>query len=211
MAELTPSQLDGFAREVAGAVSQGFSFDQIRNQFDLAIHELDQIFDSEEFTEYLTSYGTSVVEAWKETRAGERAGSFHRKVSERFDTYYDELHGLAMNKGLKPEKRADILLTLMKYVAPPDEKAAQAVRLPPDLIENWVRRVIEYDEAAASQGRRVRDSSGERTSKANSNNGEEQSLLLRHDRDANGGSDSRTASTFRQLYTDDPMEWGPGE
>ena len=55
MVNLSPSELDGFAREVAGQVSQGYSFDQVAGDLDLAIHELDQIFDSEEFKKYLES------------------------------------------------------------------------------------------------------------------------------------------------------------
>jgi hypothetical protein len=207
MAELTPSQLDGFAREVAGQVAEGYSHDQVLSNLDLASHELDQVYDSEEFQAYLESYGKPAVEAWKESRAASRTGSFHRKVSERFDTYYEELHTLAMNKGLKPEKRADILLTLMKYVAPPDQTASEPVRMPPDLIENWVRRNQEY-EASKAKGLQAGSTDRVGPKKGNSAESEAESLLLRSDGHADAGPDSGTSPAFRELHPDEPLEWG---
>ena len=208
--DLSPSQLDGFAREVAGQVSEGYSFEQVASSLDLAVHELEEIFESTQFKDYLDSYGDAVTEAFKETRAASRAGSFHRKISERFDTYYEELDKLAMDPKLKPEKRADILLTLMKYVAPQDQEAHQVVRMPPALITNWVKRNQEY-EAAEKAGlipgsaSRIGDTSGRETKS------EEKPVLLRKYRDADDGSDSGAAPAVRELHSDEPVERGAGE
>ena len=209
MINLSPSQLDGFAREVAGQVAEGFSFEQVARSLDLAIHELEQVFDSDEFKVYLLTYGEAVAEAFKETRAASRAGSFHRKISEKFDTYYGELDALAMNKSLKPEKRADILMPLMKYVAPADGDTTQTVRMPPALIENWVRRNHEY-EAAAEEGRVPQDFSGIRNSEGREAEGEDKPVLLRVNRDADDGPDSGAAPSVRELHSDEPVERGSG-
>lgn len=209
MIELSPSQLDGYAREVAGQVAEGYSFEQIARALDLAVHELEEVFDSEPFTEYLETYGSSVVEAFKETRAASRAGSFHRKISERFDTYYEALDGLAMDKSLKPEKRADILLTLMKYVAPADQEQAQAVRMPPALIENWVRRNQEY-EAAAKAGLGTEHPGGISPPEGRTAEGQGVPVLLRLDGDADDGLDSGATSTLRKFHSDEPVERGAG-
>ena len=207
MINLSPSQLDGFAREVAGQVAEGYSFEQIARSLDLAVHELEQVFDSDEFKTYLLTYGEAVAEAFKETRAASRAGSFHRKISEKFDTYYEELDQLAMNKSLKPEKRADILMTLMKYVAPADGEQTQTVRMPPALIENWVRRNQEY-EAAEKAGHLPGNSIGIGVSEGREDEGKGKPVLLRVERDADDGSDSGAAPPVRELHPDEPLEWG---
>lgn len=209
MINFSPSQLDGYAREVAGQVAEGYSFEQVARSLDLAVHELEQIFESKEFTEYLGTYGEAAVEGFKETRAASRAGSFHRKISEKFDTYYDELDALAMNKSLKAEKRADILMTLMKYVAPADGDQIQTVRMPPALIENWVRRNQEY-EAAAKAGQLPQNPLGVGIPEGRKAEGESKPVLLRSDGDADDGSDSGAAPAVRELHTDDSVERGAG-
>lgn len=209
MIDFSPSQLDGYAREVAGQVAEGYSFEQVARSLDLAVHELEQIFDSPEFTEYLGTYGEAAVEGFKETRAASRAGSFHRKISEKFDTYYDELDALAMNKSLKAEKRADILMTLMKYVAPADGDQIQTVRMPPALIENWVRRNQEY-EAAAKAGQLPQNPLGVGIPEGRKAEGKSKPVLLRSDGNADDGSDSGAAPPVRELHTDDSVERGAG-
>lgn len=129
-----------FAREVAGAVAEGFTSDRILSQLDLSPLELEEIFESERFLIELERHGPTVVTAWREARSTERASGVRERLADNLDRYYHELNELATSNQLKPEKRADILLALAKHIAPPDERTAPVVRMPPSLIENWARR-----------------------------------------------------------------------
>lgn len=145
MAQLSPDSLKVFGREVAAAVADGHSPEQISHKWDLSPIELEEIFESEPFTTALATYGHEVTEAWNETRASNRGGSVRRKISENLNSYYEALDKLATGDGLKSEKRADILLALMRIAAPPDEKPQEVVHMPPSLIENWARRHHEIE------------------------------------------------------------------
>ena len=204
MADFTPSQLDGYAREAAGQISTGYSIDQVASSLNLSAGELEYILDSGDFEAYLESYGDSVVEAFKETRADTRASSFKRKISDRFDIYYEELHSIAMNKSVKIEKRADVLLTLMKYVAPTDTEITSSVQMPPALIENWARRMAEY-ETAKEAGLTPNSPDGVGDTSPGSIDGEGESVLLRERSDADGGSDPGATPTVRELSTTDTV------
>jgi hypothetical protein len=138
-----------WSKEVAAAISQGFSPPQIREKFDLSVGELEEIFDTEIFEFELKRLGEGTFEAWLDTRSEYRTDSVRRKISEKLDDYYDELDKLAMSGALKPEKRADILLSLVKIAAPPDEGQGSVVRMPPAMIDNWARRHFEYESAEA--------------------------------------------------------------
>ena len=159
---MSPSQLSGFAREVAKATAEGYSFDQIRSHFDLSATELDELFTSEEFRQELDKLGPAVVSAWEEERAASKNMSVRRKASERADAYFEELDRLAFNPALKLEKRADILLKLMDRAAPPEEETEKLVRMPPSLIENLIRRDREWNERHPEEGQSLGGSERER-------------------------------------------------
>lgn len=135
-----------WSREVAALIAQGHAPDRIAERHDLDPNEIEEILDSEEFTTALTEYGPEVVEAWAETRAAKKTISFRRRIAENLDLYAQELDKLAMSGQLKPEKRADILLALLKAGSGPDDVRVQRVEMPPQLLENWARRTREFDE-----------------------------------------------------------------
>lgn len=141
--------------EIAAAIAQGYTVDQIKAELDISAYELEEVLDTDEFKEHLQSYGANVVDLWEEHRASNRTGSVHRKISERLDEYYEELHKLAMaGGGLKPEKRADVLLAFLNRAAPEDRED-KVVRMPPAVMENIAKRQIEYEthiETPAEEG-----------------------------------------------------------
>ena len=132
--------------EVAAAVAEGYTVSQIRAELDITSYELEEVLASDEFDSQLATYGSSVVELWKEHRASNTTGSVNRKMAERLDDYYEELHAMAMEKGsgLKVEKRADILLEFVKRISP-DVQSEKQVHMPPSLIQNIAKRQAEYE------------------------------------------------------------------
>lgn len=142
---MEPIELQGWAREVAALISQGHAPNRIAEDRDLSALEIEQVLDSEEFLTALEAYGEEVVNAWLETRAATKNMSFRRRIADRMDTYYEELDKLATSAALKPEKRADILLALLKVGSGGDSAPVERVEMPPQLLENWARRTIEFN------------------------------------------------------------------
>lgn len=134
--------------EMAAAVAQGYTVEQIKSELDISAFEFEEALATDEFTKHLATYGSNVVDLWEEHRATNRSGSVQRKISERLDDYYEELHTLAMGgKGgsqLKPEKRADVLLAFLNRAAPEDRED-RVVRMPPAVLDNIAKRQIEFE------------------------------------------------------------------
>lgn len=148
--------------EVAAAIAEGYSVEQIRSSLDLSAFELEEILEAPEFKERLATYGETVVNLWEEHRSNRHSHGVDRKMSERYDEYYEELHSMAMGKTLKEEKRADILLRFMDRIKPVQAEE-KVVRMPPALINNWAKREAEYE--AATKKARERLTNGRRTPK----------------------------------------------
>ncbi len=157
MAELTTSDLLMFGREVAAAISEGFSPEQILMKFDLSPLELEEIFASEEFLVTLKGYGEEVVRAFQEVRTATTGTSVHARLSEKLKLYYDELDRIAMSPNIKAEKRADILLALSRAAAPEGIVPKEVVQMPPALIENWARRSHEIATSCRAHRRQVEE------------------------------------------------------
>lgn len=157
MAELTTSDLLMFGREVAAAISEGFSPEQILSKFDLSPLELEEVFQSKEFLDSLQTYGEEVTRAFAEVRSSTAATSIHAHLSEKLKSYYDELDRIAMSPNIKAEKRADILLALSRAAAPEGIVPKEIVQMPPALIENWARRHHEIATACRAHRRYVEE------------------------------------------------------
>lgn len=155
MAELTTSDLLMFGREVAAAISEGFSPEQILDKFDLSPLELEEVFQSKEFADTLAKYGEEVTRAFGEMRSATVATSVHAQLSEKLKTYYAELDRLAMTANLDPKKRADILLALANAAAPEGIVPKEVVQMPPALIDNWAKRHHLYESACRAHRRHM--------------------------------------------------------
>lgn len=161
MAELTTSDLLMFGREVAAAISEGFSPEQILMKFDLSPLELEEIFQSKEFSDTLAKYGEEVIRAFGEMRSATASTSVHAQLSDKLKSYYAELDRLAMTANLDPKKRADILLALAHAAAPEGVVPKEIVQMPPALIDNWAKRHHIYESACRAHRRHVAEEPAE--------------------------------------------------
>ena len=144
---MASTELEIWARECAALIAKGYTPSRIASQHDWDSIEMDQILESKEFKEALEAYGPPVVKAWEDTKLAEAGSvSFRKRIIANLDEYAKELHVLAMSGTLKPEKRADILLALLRSGSGPEDAAPQRVEMPPQLLENWARRTREFEE-----------------------------------------------------------------
>ncbi len=130
-----------WAPEVAALIATGWEPKSIGEKHDLTADDLERILQSGEFMKALQAHGPEAVTAYEELQVAAAAESAHHLLGKNLKGYLTRLDELAMGATLKPEKQADILMSLVKYAAPADENLAEEeIRLAPSTIENIAKR-----------------------------------------------------------------------
>jgi hypothetical protein len=139
------SEISLWASEIAALIAAGHTPADIAADKNIAQSDLDLILTSDAFGTALQEYGDSVVKAYQEYVEETDAQTARKFLSGRLTQYVKELDEIITSRAIKPEKRADILLALLKFGAPADESLQQeTVRLSPATMENISRRMDEY-------------------------------------------------------------------
>ena len=140
------TELQIWANEVAALIAEGWLPEKVRTEKDLTHQRLEEIFDSEEFRTALASHGDLAVAAFSKYREDTDAQTARNFLAGRITRYIKELDGLVTSSALKPEKRADILLALVRFGAPEDESLQRReVQLSPALLNNIAVRHRAFD------------------------------------------------------------------
>lgn len=155
---MSPAEKVIWAKEVAALIAAGWSPEKIGSAKDLAKATLDEVVNSPEFTQALKAHGEQAVRAYDAYVKEHDAQSARDFLSGRLTKYVMELDEMVLSGALKAEKKADILLALLRFGAPADESLRERdVRMPLALLENFTLRQQAHEEQKA----RMRDASGD--------------------------------------------------